>query len=207
MVVRQLNPGQEFRINLGPYGNLEYRLLYANECRAYVEPLKKVRRTVVTSDLMETAEFETSAGRINIAPTTECEMIDSELEEMMGKRKAQAPPAGKTKTEKAPRQPSGPLGSKPLNPDTKRGKIIAMLKDGKTIDAAAKAVDVNRGCLMSHLSDARKFNGIEHSKLDGDKVKITMGAAVIGKKAAKAPAAKAPAAKTKVADDDASDLL
>lgn len=199
--VSQLSPGQVFRVTLLPGQHVDYRLLRVSPSRAYVEPLARSRQSIRKKDEFSdltgrdeiVTEFDSTRGRHNISAGTECIILDEDGDEdLAGPRRTPVDTISRTAVvnkmlgtsrKKAPK----PLGSQPLNPDTKRGKLVAMFSKNKTIAQVCEALGINRGCAMSHLSDSRKFNGVQY-EIAGEKVKIMM------------PAGGA-------SDDDASDIL
>ncbi len=175
LVVSQLNPGQKFRTGgllagwpEEPGFYWDYKLIYATQHRAYVEPLMK-RKTRINEDV----EFESGSGRVNISSSVPCIPLDDDGEEdLFGPRTAeQLEAAPRTKTVRALAS-AKPLGSAPLNPATKRGKLVDMFLKGYTVSRVCEELGIKRGCAMSHLSDARKFNGVAY-ELNGEKVKIS----------------------------------
>ena len=72
--IRTLRRGSIFRLSDGK----RYRLLYANDCRALIEPARRevirVRRINKRTGALESCEFEARAGSWNIAPTTMVEV-------------------------------------------------------------------------------------------------------------------------------------
>lgn len=72
--IRTLRRGSIFRLSDGR----RYRLLYANDCRALIEPagreLVRVQRVNKRTGELESTEFEARSGSWNIAPTTMVEV-------------------------------------------------------------------------------------------------------------------------------------
>jgi hypothetical protein len=68
--IRDLRRGSIFRLSDGK----RYRLLYANDCRALIEPARRevimVRRINKRTGALESCEFEARSRSYNIAPTT-----------------------------------------------------------------------------------------------------------------------------------------
>ena len=170
MQVSQLAPGSAFRVDLGPSGHIDYRLVYKTNCGAYVEYMKKTKKKIkhadpladLTGEETTTTEIEAAAGATTISLGTECEPLVEEIDidDLVGDapRKARAKTTG---------------GKRELKPATKRGQVVAMLSAGKTVSHVCEKLGIKRTCCMSHLSDARKFNGVTY-EVSGEKVKVTI---------------------------------
>lgn len=182
MHASQLNPGDEFRVDFGGFGHADYRLIYVNQSRAYVEPLMKNKKKIVKFDDLlgdVVAEFESSSGAVNIAPSTEVTLLAVDFDDLLGPmpgnivdngvniRKSRASYGG-LQTHPIPTD-----GLRPLAPDTKRGQVVNMLAAGRTVSAVCEALGIKRSCCMSHLSDARKFCGVAY-EVDGEKVRVKL---------------------------------
>lgn len=174
MTVSRLRSGDTFRVDLGSNaGYIDYRLIYVNDCRAYVEPLMRRKKTISVdhSDLtgLPVVEFESASGRVNISPGTECTVLEEDVD-LVGPRDDDddltGPLVKSKKTKKV-------IGTRPLDPTTKRGQVVAMLAAGKTVMAVCDKLNIKRSCALSHMSDARKFNGVAYVT-DGDRVKVTL---------------------------------
>lgn len=178
MLVSQLLPGQPFRVTLAPGDYLDYKLIHCNDCRAHVEPLGRVRKTIMRKEEFDDllggaplAEFDTHGGRVNIAPGTVCTLLNApdDLDDLFG--------LGVTVTITKQLRPAlVPSSLRALDPKTKRGQVVAMLAAGKKVPAVCAALGIKRSCALSHMSDARKFNGVQY-ETDGDVVKVALPAA------------------------------
>ena len=168
MTVEQLTPGQTFRVDLGQHGHLDYRLIYKTQGGAYVENMKKIKKIIkhtnplvdLTGESTIATEIESASGRTTIALGTRCELLDEftdfSVDDLVGpvRRVDTAMNAGGGKRE--------------LNPATKRGQVVAMLRAGRTVAAVCEKLSIKKSCCMSHMSDARKFNGVQYEVHDGE---------------------------------------
>ncbi len=189
-MVYKLRPGDAFRVELGgKYRPLDYRVIYVNECRAYVEPLTRHR------DILE----DSAGGRVNIAPNTECEIIDEELEMIMGT----TPSTTVTKTGSAKakrisgdRKFESKKQERPVREGTIRADLLAALESGKTdINKLMKEFGMARSLLIAHVHEMWKCHGYGYSVV-GDVVKISKPVGGV-MKATAAPAKKAKKVKAK----------
>lgn len=204
MLVRNLQPGESFVIDLGRYGRPEYRLIYTNDCRAYVELLKKQQRAANPLD-------DERGGRINISPNTECVQYDADLEDFMGI-------AATSKTAAAKKETNSSKASykqeRPVKEGTIRANLLAAVMGGETnLDKLAKKFTMARTNVASHIRDMWRFHGYGFT-ITGDTVKITppVGGALKVKAAAPAKPAVAKAAPKKstkkdLLDDDDDDFF
>lgn len=174
--VSQLSPGQAFRVDLGPAGHLDYVLMYSNNCRARVKSMARTKRTITRRDDLSdltgeapavVAQFDAPGAETDISPGTECAPLEvaersDDIDDLLGT--APAP--------RAARKAATPGATRPLDPATKRGRVVGMLAAGKTFQQVCAELGINRGCALSHLSDARKFNGVQYA-VDGDRAKVT----------------------------------
>ncbi len=165
--VGSLRPGTAFRVDLGRHGNLDYRLIRANDCRAWVEPLVGGQRQIKNSEGEVMAEFEDRSGRCNIAPATRCTVLEgvpvmTNFEEKQrsrrGERHYDAQPAGK-----------------PVRPNTKRAKMLEMLLDDPTgqtdINSIMLAFDMDRNLVVAHVHEMHVQHGYGYSVV-GDTITI-----------------------------------
>lgn len=187
--VSSLNAGDEFQIDLGPNDPpLKYRLIYSNQCRAYVEPIGAKRHNIITRQDGTTAEWDSPRGRVNISPgtlvdailrrasedTTMDDLIDGGMDDLLGLSSednmddllGELPKARGKK-----RAPKTTDGKRELDPSTKRGQVVALFRSGKTAEQVCDKLGIKRSCAFSHLSDARKYNGVEY-EVSGGKVRI-----------------------------------
>jgi hypothetical protein len=194
--VRTLRPGQIFRIDFGKkYPPMDYKLIYVNECRAYVEPLRRGKDI----DILDSSP----GGRVSIAPACECEIIDQELEAMM---KSDTAPAATTKsataTKPAKTRVSGDRKfepkkqERPVREETIRAKLLAAIESGKTdINKLMKEFGMGRSLLIAHVHEMWKCHGYGYSVV-GDTVKIVKPVGGVVKQAAAAPVKKKKAKAT-----------
>lgn len=197
MLVGRLQPGDEFYIDLGKYGRLEYRLIYSNDCRAFVEPLRKTKQR----DPLD----EISGGRTNISPSTECTIIDEDLEDFMGTSATSTSAAPAKKKEAADTSKVAYKQERPVKEGTIRAKLLAAIQGGETnLNKLAKKFDTPRTNIVSHIRDMWRFHGYGFT-VTGDVVKIVppVGGVMKAKPAAPAkPVGKKKAAKKDPLDDD-----
>lgn len=175
MTVAQLRPGQAFRVDLGASGHLDYRLIYANNCRAHVEPLERGKKSIVASDGSVLAEFCLPGGKVNIAPGTVCLPIGGlmdELDEMLGTDTA-APSSAREKHGSydifhAPR-----VGMPPMRPNTKRDQMLKLILAGT--DSVTKLMAhfaMKRTLVLAHVWEMWNTNGWGYG-VSGDKIVVT----------------------------------
>lgn len=228
-VVRQLKPGDIFRVDFYRNQYRDYRLIYANDCRAYVEPIKKER------DALDDDE-EHRTGKINISPLTECTMlVDAELEEFMstptttGKKKGTiVTTVTQTKTPKSNNLPKKTRGDRELKPfkmerpvreNTIRAKMIeAIMQAGGTVSISkfAKKFEQVESLFVAHVHEMHKCHGYGYA-IVGDNLKLTapVGGVLKGKpaklpKADKKKADRKPGnqpVRDALADDEEDDFL
>lgn len=174
MQVCQLSPGQAFAVDLGPHGRIDYRLIYVNNCRAYVEPLMKKKKIIKDSlsDLTgETlAEFDAPGGRQNISPNTEVEPLDIEMERVGTIDKDGGFVGAKSKRGERDFPPK--IQERPVRPNTTRARLLDALLAGETrIPALMKKFDMDRGLLVAHVHEMWKCHGYGYSVV-GDAIKV-----------------------------------
>lgn len=204
MLVRNLQHGDRFIIDLGRYGRQEYKLIYANDCRAYVEPLKLLKRVQDPLD-------DERGGRINISPNTVCVPYDADLEEFMGTTAATAKKNNLPVRAAADRKFEAKKQERPVRENTIRAKLLAALLAGETnINKLTKTFEMSRSLLVAHVHEMWKCHGYGYSTV-GDVIKVVppVGGAIKAKPApaAKAVAKKKAAAKKDPLDDDDDDFL
>lgn len=174
MQVAQLEPGDCFRVDYGRHGHEDFRLIYVNQCRAYVEPLMKKKTIIKKSELSDIlgdqVEFETKSGKVNIAPATECEKLN--VTDV-----ADSPDAapGEAYVPRKRGESSEPARAwiKPVRPGTVREKVLALLCDGKAhpLEASAKKLEMDKNLLVAHVKEAAKQNGHGY-KVSGDTIAV-----------------------------------
>jgi len=183
-LVSKLKPGDAFRVDMGSHNPLDYRLIRVNNCRAYVEPLRRQKQI----DILE----DSPGGRVNISPNCECEQIDEELETIM--KSATMAKETTTKTTKATvtkRRSHDPgKQERPIREGTVRAKLLAALESGNVnIPKLMKELDMLRPLLLSHIHELWRCHGYGYSITD-DVVKLVkpVGGAmkVVAKSAKKA---------------------
>ncbi len=196
-VIRQLRPGQAFRIELGGrYKPLDYRVVYVNACRAYVEPLRKRSEM----DILE----DSPGGRVNISPDCECDIIDEELEMMM-KSTPSTSTTARTATvnkmigQKKKRDHEPRKQERPIREGTVRARLLAALNSGNTaVPKLMKELAMSRSLLLSHIHELWRCHGYGYSVTD-DAVKLIKPVGGAMKVSSTPPAKKAKTnAKTKV---------
>lgn len=196
-MVYKLRPGQAFRIWLGKSQYLDYRLIHSNECRAYVEPLN--RRKL---DILDDAP----GGRVSIAPSCECEIIDEELDEMMKNTTGAVKTTEKKKDAIAKRGADRKFEpakqTRPVRAGTIRADLLAAMEAGNSdIPKLMKQFDMARSLLIAHVHEMHKCHGYGYSVV-GDVVKIVRPVGGVMKVAVAAPAKKKVAKKKKGHDID-----
>lgn len=146
-----------------------------------------------------------------------CTVIDTELEDMLGTpmavttkkaKKADAPAAVGTSGPKGSPGPQGAAvpkpkrgggkpalaGKRPANPETKRGKVLALLLKTSSVAAAEKAFGMARSAVLTYCFEIHRDHGWGYV-IDGDKVNYTLPPDRKDMFAA-APASSTPAAAT-----------
>lgn len=166
--VIRLQPGQAFRLWIWKNQYVDYRLIHVNECRAYVEPLNRGKKT----DILEDAP----SGRVSIAPNIECEVIDEELNEIMKNTTATTT---KTATAKTPamrgadRKYEPKKQERPVRQGTIRAKLLAAIEGGNhDVSKLMKEFDMTRSLLVAHVHEFWNCHGYGYS-VTGDVVKVT----------------------------------
>lgn len=183
MPVSRLQPGQAFRVDLCGYGHIDYRLLYANDCRAYVEPLMKTKRTIAKKDALteltgETvlAEFDAPGGRVNIAPSTACTPIleDGDDEDLTGPCPYRSKPAvAAIKIKKTADIYHAPqIAKRPVRPKTTRAEMLAAIQGGMaSLKKLAAKFEMKEGLVKAHIWEMWNSCGYGYS-ITGDAVEI-----------------------------------
>lgn len=219
--VRGLNPGQAFRVALGGgHPPLEFRLIHVSQCRAYVEPLKKTRRRIVSDDGDLLAEFDGRGRGVNISPGTECELIhetefEEELEDILGmgddKKTNDKKTSDKKKTDekkiddaKKTRGKNG-VRSKPPGTQTRaikegtiRRKLYVEMGRTKSVAKLCERLGMTKSVLLAHVNEFWRAHG--HGYLvDGDRVELVPPSKVAIVDRAKPATAEKPAAAKKAA--------
>lgn len=171
--LRSLSPGSTFMVDLGPHGRLDYRLLYVNDCRAFVEPLgRKVKQVKSNDDLL--AEFEVPEGsRGNIAPGTMVTMLEQCNDDLLG----DAPVASRARATKAGVISHPPQKAKrPMRPKTTRAKMYEFITDPLIGEPSVKAVmahfEMKKALVLAHIWTMWRDNGFGYT-VDDDKIEIT----------------------------------
>lgn len=159
--VNQLEFGTEFRS-----GDVRYKLIHFNDCRAYVQILSNKRAAITKKDKdgKETvlAEFDAPGAKVNISPTTEFDEIlrtPAEIEWDSATVTTVDPATGKTTTTtKTPRvkgqrgKPAAETLKRPVNPTKKIGKMVAYLQKGpQPIKSIMSEFSITHGCALSYL--------------------------------------------------------
>jgi hypothetical protein len=114
-----------------------------------------------------------------------CIIIDSEMEDMLGvpmaitakkvKRDAIAttstPAAAVAPREKVKRGGGKPAlaGKRPANPETKRGKVLALLLKTPSVAAVEKAFGMIRSAVLTYCFEIHRDHGMGYT-IDGDKI-------------------------------------
>lgn len=186
MTVSSLRPGTAFRIDLGRGQHLDYRLIYANDCRAYVEPMMRKKKTIarkddvsdLTGEPVVLAEFEAPGGKVNIAPGT---IVDELLEAAPMDEDDDLTGAAPTKPAIKPvvHQKRGDRHfdptpqTRPVRPNTTRAEMLdALLKGEKSVAALAKKFGQKTSLTIAHIRELWKCHGYGYSIRD-DKITIT----------------------------------
>ncbi len=149
--VSRLEPGTQFR--LAGCGPDVYRILSANQCRAYIEKCSAP----------SSFDHDPSGTRSNISPETQIEKIGEN--EMPRNRNAKGKPAGETLL-------------RTLKSTTTQGKIIAFLLETPSVNAAMDNFFMERHSLMTQLNIVARNTGIGYS-VTGDAVTLMLPPGVV----------------------------
>lgn len=200
MTVSSLRPGTAFRIYLGPNSYLDYRLVYANECRAYVEPLMRSKRTIarknddlsdLTGEATVLAEFDApSGGKVNIAPGTEVDELldqpDEDDDDLTGAPAKTRPViATQGQSKRGDRHFDPTPQARPVRPNTTRADMLAALIGGETsLAALAKKFGQKTSLTVAHIHEMWKCHGYGYT-VKGDKVTIKQPVGILAPKSKK----------------------
>ena len=183
MTVEQIEDGRAFRVSLGPYGHIDYRLVYKTQCGAYVENMRKTKKTIkhadpladLTGESTTTTEIESASGKTTISLGTECEpLLDGDLPGNIVDNGANGPaPVGKK-----PRQPRGDrhfdpkAQERPVRDGTKRAEMIA-LTVGKKMDIkkVMAKFSMERNLVIAHVHEFWNCHGYGYH-LVGDTLEV-----------------------------------
>lgn len=197
MFVRQLSPGQAFRTGGALEGfpdtpdyYTDFRLLYVSDCRAYVEPLGRVKRKITKKDEFsdltgreETlAEFDSPGGtRGNISSGTICVPLgDDGEEDLAGPRPRNdfGPTTGGLRATLIKKPAGADIHHPPqapqraVRPGTVREKVLLLIKsDGKSVDRMAEKLGMKRTLFLAHVYELWNSCGYGYTVI-GDKVVI-----------------------------------
>ncbi len=157
-LVSTLVPGTRFTA-----GGAEYKLLYSNDCRAYVQ-IMTTRQVKIQKEDGQFAEWDAPGGKVNIAPGT---VVDEILAEGSGKVGEEAKAVGKRGGKPA----QTPL--KPAKRGGKRGKVLEFFMTNKSVDAGLEELGIKRPLLMSHLYEINRDHGVGYT-VEGDRITLEM---------------------------------
>lgn len=177
--VAKLQPGDAFRVDLLGLGHLDYRLIYVNDCRAYVEPLERSRKVIARKDpladlLGETvlAEFDAPGGRVNIAPLTQCTPIIEE-EHAVTKTVNNIVVGKKADVHHDPQTPKRSLRQK-----TVRADMLAVLLGGEhSVEAIAVRFGMKRSLVLAHVWEMWNCHGYGYT-VTGDTIVVEQPSSV-----------------------------
>jgi hypothetical protein len=183
MLVKHLKPGETFSVDIFRE-KLRYKLIYANECRAYVEPIGARKKNMDPLDENE----KRAGGRVNISPDTEC-LVDwedfpddsnddflEENDDFMGTTKntnGQAAAPAKKKTRGTGYRHCDPTKQeRPIKEGTIRANLMNSIKAGEnTIPKLMKKFGMAKPLLYSHINDFNRANGYGYT-IENDLVTI-----------------------------------
>ena len=184
MTVEQIEDGRAFRVSLGPYGHIDYRLVYKTQCGAYVENMRKTKKTIkhadpladLTGESTTTTEIESASGKTTISLGTECEPLPDD--DSAGIAQNALDLIGKTPSEKKPRQPRGDRHfdpkpqERPVREGTKRAEMIA-LTAGKKMDIkkVMAKFSMERNLVIAHVHEFWNCHGYGYH-LVGDTLEV-----------------------------------
>lgn len=151
----------------------DFRLVFVNQCRALVEPVRRQRREIKDHEGAVIAEFDSPGGRYNISPgTLVVPVADNEH------RSVSTAPGSPSMP---PRRGSGKPAQVPLrqaNPATKRGRLFALLLESPTGDSNIKtlmsAMAMERSAVMTYLFETWRDHGMGYQMLNDDVVRVSM---------------------------------
>lgn len=175
----RLSAGQAFRVWIWRNHYVDYKLIHVNECRAYVEPLNRGKKT----DILEDAP----GGRVSISPNIECEIIDEELDEIMkpttgpkntggaaagNKTTTTTPAKGPKATRNSDRKYDSRKQDRPVRQGTIRADLLAAIEGGNSdIPKLMKQFNMARSLLVAHVHEMWNCHGYGYI-IQGDVVKI-----------------------------------
>lgn len=162
--LRLLKPGAIFRTC-----GIEYRLIYHNDCRAYVQDLRK-RHNVIENQDGTKNEFDAPGGKINISPNTVVEPVAESESATVGKN---APPRRGGK-------PAG-IPIKQCKRGTKRAAVLEKLLEDLTgttsVKKACEELKMSRSLLLTHAFEIHRDHGMGYA-VDGDSLTVSFLAGV-----------------------------
>lgn len=170
MQVRNVPTGSIIRIG-DPSGKpgfaWDYRVVYSNDCRAYVEPVGRGKREIRSAEGEVLAEVEDRSGRVNISPGADCIILDKEIEEMAAGSEPVVVKRG------GDRYFPPKIQSRPVRSNTTRAKMLAFIQKEKMVDVDDVMIefDMNRNLVIAHVHEMHKCHGYGY-KLVGDKLTI-----------------------------------
>jgi hypothetical protein len=182
MEIRQLKQGDKFRLDYGKYGYQDFKLIYVNECRAYVEPIAE-------KDIL--GDDNKRGGRINISPGADCIPLDDEDDFITGgatmtmkdplddddddffgdATPAAAPKKPRAKRTNGNRRKEPGTQTRAIKDGTIRAKLFAAMKTTKSIEKLMVKTGMAKNLLLSHINDIWRHHGFGYS-VDGDKVEL-----------------------------------
>ena len=173
LAVRRLGIGDTFRVNLGPHGHIDYRLLFKNDCRAYVKPLERKTRQIKSAEGV-LAEFEKPGDPINISPETQVTLLEKQMDEdliggdefddLIGDAPARPKVAVAPRASAKNGKPAAAKLLKSCKPETKRGRLLALMVAGEQrFSALEKKMEMKRNEIITYCSEMNRDYGIGYT--------------------------------------------
>jgi len=145
-------------------GPTEYKMLYHNSSRAYVQIMSKRSVQIKATDEHEGTSFDAPGGKVNISCGTLVIRVETP-------QHARVSPSDMAKVKACP---DSAAKLPPVNPETKVGQIMNYAL-GKTVSMAKlmEKFGVTRGCALSHLARLRTVHGFTYT-VSGDEVTLDL---------------------------------
>lgn len=168
--VNQLELGTEFRS-----GDVKYKLIHFNDCRAYVQILSNKRAAITKKDKdgNETvlAEFDAPGAKVNISPMTELDEVLRTPAEIEWDSVKTVTSSDGTKVVVKSTRVKGQRGKdalddlkRPVNPNKKIGQMVSYLMEKpQTIKDIMSKFEITHGCSLSYLFVLNRDYGFGYS--------------------------------------------